>query len=52
MLCKIFRFRGGDYEECHFLGYDEVMFRRNVLPPSSEWKCSAKQGQSQELLAD
>jgi hypothetical protein len=41
MLCKIWRFHGGDYEKCRLLEclamlvFFELMFRRNVSPPSS-----------------
>jgi hypothetical protein len=44
MLCEIWGFHGGDYEECRLLGCDavwplyELTFRRNVSPPSSGWQ--------------
>jgi hypothetical protein len=47
ILCKICGSHGGEFEERRPLGYDvewpfqERTFRRNISPPSSEWKESA-----------
>jgi hypothetical protein len=44
MLCNIWGFHGGDYEECHILGCSAVQplkeptFWRKVSPPSSGWQ--------------
>jgi hypothetical protein len=35
MLCKIWDFHGGDYEECRLLGYKTqfVLHRRHIMSP-------------------
>jgi hypothetical protein len=57
MLCKIWCFHGGDYEECRLLGWYDVWllweptFRRNLAPPSSRWQESVNWEQRWRMVS-
>jgi hypothetical protein len=55
---KILGFHGGDYEGCRLLGCSVVLmfykptFRRNVSPPSSEYKNPRARNQREQVASD